>query len=183
MSSRRIALGLSVAAALGAAALLVWRRTRPDPAQVLFAEAIPDWQVERARAGSGAGGEAARAMLRAAVPFPAVAPELARLDEAWPDERAVRASAAALNQALRAAGLRYFLDVQPVNGKPIVLTYAVEREVPWRAGERRVTVIRIRRLDRLNIEMGLYGETDGTQPLVFLDRIESRLVTDLPAAF
>src|SRR5262249_38220413 len=41
----------------------------------------------------------------------------------------------------------------------------------------------IRRLDQLNIEMGLYGETDRSQPLVYLDRVEARLASELPAAF
>jgi hypothetical protein len=55
--------------------------------------------------------------------------------------------------------------------------------VPWRIGTRSVEVLRLRRLDTMNVELALFGETEKGLPVVFLDRIEASLARELPIAF
>ena len=55
--------------------------------------------------------------------------------------------------------------------------------MPWRIGARTVDVLRLRRLDELNIELGMYGATDEGLPVVLLDRIEADLANTLPAMY
>lgn len=164
---------------------LWWRHTHlpPDPARELFRVKLPAWQTERARAWSIANGPAALALLHAARPWPAVAETLRAIDGSWPDDEKVRAAATSANQALRSAGLSYFLDVQTVKEQPIVLSHELRARVSWRIGARSVEVLRLRRLDTMNVELALFGETDKGLPMVFLDRIESSLARELPIVF
>lgn len=174
-------LALAVAVGVGLRA----RRPTTDAAQQLFARTLPHWQVVRAQALARGGTPATDTaeLSTAAQRWPGVAQALARLTAAWPDEASTRAAVADLNAGLHAAALPYFADVQMVQGRPMVLTYTVEARVPWAAGEGRVQVLRLRRLDRLNIEMAMLGETEGSQPLVLMDRLEATLASDLPTAF
>ena len=183
MKARYLLLGL----AISVVAVVGLLRLRRDPLGELFGEALPAWQIARTRPEGVARAEPARRMEKlAARRMPELVPLLALLDIDWPDDAKVRADASEVNAALRRRGVPYFLDVQAIRDQPIVLTYEREAIVPWRleGGEARaVDVIRIRRLDRINIEMGLYGETERSQPLVYLDRVEARLASELPAAF
>lgn len=182
VKARYLIIGATVIAlvALGLA------RLRRDPLRELFAEAIPAWQVARTRPDGAARAEPARRMERlAARRLPALVGLFDRLDGEWPDDAKVRAVASEINAALRAREVPYHLDVQPIREQPIVLTYERQAVVPWRLPEgRAVDVVRIRRLDHLNIEMGLYGEAAVRgEPVVYLDRIEARLADELPRAF
>ena len=85
----------------------------------------------------------------------------------------MRAAAKSVNRALATARLPYFVDIQRVGSQPIALSYELVTRVPWRIGARTVDVLRLRRLDALNIELGMYGATDEGLPVVLLDRIES----------
>ena len=112
-----------------------------------------------------------------------MAEALRGLDAVWPDDDKVRAAVKAANQMLRSAELPYFLEVQTIKDQPIVLSYQLMSRVPWRIGERSVEVLRVRRLDTMNVELALFGETEKGLPLVLLDRIEASLARELPVVF
>jgi hypothetical protein len=179
---RWLLVALGVAAAGGAAAYLA-TRPRPDPARELMRVALPRWQAARARAGSAAGAPEAAALVEAARPWPAVASALDALDRAWPSEPGARAAARSVNAALADARLPYFTDVWALPEGPILLSYDLYGHVPWRVGARAVDVVRVRRLDTLNIQLGLLGVTQEGQASVLLDRIEAALAVDLPAMY
>ena len=90
-----------------------------------------------------------------------------------------RAAAKTVNRALAAAGLPYWVDMQHVGEQPIALSYELVARVPWRIGARTVDVLRLRRINRLNMELGMYGATDEGLPIVLLDRIEAGLAEGL----
>jgi len=154
-----------------------------DPARELFRVTLPAWQTARVRPWSTAGGPAALELLHAAHAWPSLAEALHGLDEAWPDDAKVRAAVKTANQVLRADDLPYFLDVQTIKDQPIVLSYELRARVPWRIGARSVEVLRLRRLDTMNVELALFGETDHGLPMVLLDRIEASLARELPVVF
>ena len=174
-----IGLAVALAAVTGAVAFVKLRR---DPARELFAGSLPAWQTARSR-GVEAGGDAARALLAAAQRWPAVAAALATLDAVWPDAEQCRAAAKAVNRALVAAQLPYVVDIQRVGRTPVALSYELVTSVPWRIGDRSVDVLRLRRLDALNVELAMYGTTDEGLPVVLLDRIESTLADELPLMY
>jgi hypothetical protein len=130
-----------------------------------------------------AGGPTSRTLVASARRWPAVAAAFEAMDQAWPEDKPMRAAVKTANRALAAAQLPYFIDLQRVNELPIALSYELVTRVPWRIGTRTVDVLRLRRLDSLNIELGLYGQTDDGQPVVLLDRIEAGLATTLPAMY
>ena len=66
---------------------------------------------------------------------------------------------------------------------PVALSYQLVTSVPWRIGDRSVDVLRLRRLDTLNVELAMYGATDEGLPVVLLDRIESTLADELPLMY
>jgi hypothetical protein len=156
-------------------------RPRVDPARELMRTELPTWESVRAR--SDAGGPQLAALLARARPWPALAAPLEALDRAWPDEAAMRDASRSLNLALGGAGLPFFTDVWRVGEQPIVLTYQLAARVPWRIGARTVEVMRLRRLDTLNVEFGLLGSTEHGQPVALLDRVEAELAMDLPAMY
>jgi hypothetical protein len=168
-------------AALGIVGVTLARRPRRDPARELMREALPSWEILRAHRGPG--GPALAALLERTRRWPQLAEPLGALDRAWPDEAQLRADAQALNHALASAGLPYFTDVWRVGQQPLLLTYDLAARVPWRIGTRTVEVVRVRRLDTLNVEFGLLGSTEHGQPVTLLDRIEAELATDLPAMY
>src|SRR5205814_2421047 len=131
----------------------------PGPAREMMRHALPAWQSARAR-GDAAGGEAGRALMASARRWPDVAAGFEAIDRAWPRAEPVRAAAKSINHALRDARLPYFVDVQLVEAEPIALSYELCARAPWRIGARSVDVLRLRRLDDLNIEMGMFGATD-----------------------
>lgn len=168
--------------ATGAAVVLValvglWL-TQPKPgAAYLYGQLIPRWQIFRAEELRRTDSPAARAMLAAAQGWPALAEQLRELDRAYPDD--ALAAVARVNGAARAAGVPYWLEVQTIRGRPVLLSHKVERIRHWRAGKRQIEVLYLRRQDPLNIEMGLIGQASSNGPLVFLDRIEDEWAEDL----
>src|SRR5690348_6915044 len=113
--SRNAKLALFMAVAISAAAIVWWKLgARVDPARALFADALPAWQVVRLRPGSVAGNsvEARNAVARIeelAQKWPRVRSELDRITDKWPDEDVVRDAARTLDEALRDAGLAYYV--------------------------------------------------------------------------
>ena len=180
--ARIVMAGLGLAAAIAAGVVVVQRRARPDPARDMMRKTLPAWQTARTHNGP-AGGDASRALFASARPWPDVATAFEAMDHAWPDNTEVRGAARTVNRALAAARLPYFVDIQRVGEQPIALSYELVKRVPWRIGARTVDVLRLRRLDTLNIELGLYGATDEGLPVVLLDRIEAELASALPAMY
>lgn len=158
--------------------IVVWRG-RPDPIRRLFAEQLPVWQLQREKGWIPAGGPELLAMQATLRSYPEVSAALRRLDSAFPDAEAVKAAGEGLSDALFASHLPYYLDPQPVSRKTILLSYTVVGEAVWRAGSQSTFVRRLSRIDRLNVEMGLFGQTERGRAIVLLDRIESNLVKDL----
>jgi hypothetical protein len=178
----RVALATVAAVALAGGAVAAYLRLRPDPAREMMRTTLPAWVVARSHT-EGAGGRAARRLIANARRWPEVAAGFEAMDRAWPDDKQTRAAVKTVNRALAAARLPYFIDMQRVNDQPIALTYELVSRVPWRIGARTVDVLRLRRLDTLNIELGLYGATDDGLPIVLLDRIEAGLAGTLPDMF
>lgn len=170
---------LAVFVVAGAAYGISYYRKRPDPIRQLFVEQLPGWQLKRGKNWVPAGGTELLAMQKALRRYPEVSAALGRLDAAYPDPEAVKAAGEGLSDALFASHLSYYLDPQLIMKKTILLSYAVIGEATWRAGSRSVLVRRLSRLDTINVEMGLRGQTGNGRPLVFLDRIESSLIDDL----
>src|SRR6185503_867489 len=137
--------GALAAIVVAGGGLLAWRRSRPDPAREMMRKALPDWQAARSR-GESAGGPGGRALVASARRWPDVAAGFDALDHAWPREDQVRAAVKAINRALAAARLPYFVDAQRIGEQPIALSYDLVARVPWRIGARTVDVLRLRRL-------------------------------------
>jgi hypothetical protein len=178
----RVAMVAAALVVVAVGAGLVVRRLRPDPAREMMTSEVPAWQTARFR-GQAAAGRTAQALFARARRWPDVAAGFQAMDRAWPGVEPVRAAAKSVNRALAAARLPYFVDVQQVGADPIALSYELIARVPWRIGARTVDVLRLRRLDALNIEMGMYGATDQGLPVVLLDRIEATLAGTLPAMY
>jgi hypothetical protein len=169
-----------VVAALGlAAGLVYWLERGPQGAELLYGERIPAWQIFRSQELRKQDSPAARAMLRAARPWPALATALRELDRLYPDD--VVAAAARVNQTARSAGVPFWLDVQTVKSRGVVLCYRIEGIHAWRSGDRTVEILRLSRVDRLNVELGILGQATSNGPLVFLDRIEDDWAEQLAA--
>ena len=157
---------------------------RPEPVVTLMKTRLSAWQTERGQPDSPAGGPAALELFAAARRWPAVARSFETLDRVWPDEPAVRVAVQSVNQALLGAGLPYLVETWPGPGDcPLVLSHQIIARVPWRIGQRTVEVLRLRRVDTLNVDFAMAGVTDEGAPVVLLDRIEAFLARDVPAAY
>ena len=174
--------GIALAVLVAGGGVAAYRRLRPDPAREMMRKALPGWQSARTHAGQ-AGGEASRELLASARRWPEVAAGFDAMDRAWPKDAEVRAAGKSVNRALAKARLPYFVDIQRVGSQPIALSYELVARVPWRIGARTVDVLRLRRLDELNVELGMYGATDEGLPVVLVERIESELANMLPAMY
>jgi uncharacterized membrane protein YhfC len=167
-------------------------KPKAAPAELLYGRYLPDWQVFRAQ-NSDADSRAAREMIRGAKAWPAVAEDLRRIDENWPDDKRVAESVAALNQHAQLAGLSFWVDAQVVQGRPILLTYKIQKRAVWKLASApdaqanpaptSVEVLQLARLDSLNIEMGLIGQLNAERPLVFMDRVEGSVQDEISRAF
>jgi hypothetical protein len=174
---------VTVTAALAGLGFHLVLRPRVDPARHLIAKVLPAWEAVRGRSGTYAGGPWGRDLVAGARRWPAVATALETLDRVWPEEAPVRDAVRGLNGALAGAALPYAIDVWMVNGRPILLTHTLLARVPWRIGDRTVDVLRLRRLDELNVELGLLGATTEGLPAVMVDRVEAELTRDVRAMF
>ncbi len=182
--SRRPTLIAILCALLGLAAIggVHHYLTRPDPIRVLFAEKFPRWQLKRATGGISPGSAELAAMQKTIRAYPDVSNALAKLDAAFPDAAAVKKTGDLLSDALFDSHLPYYVNPQPIRDSTVLLSYQVVGESTWTTGKESLRVRRLSRLDRINIEMGATGQTDGERAVVFLDRIESQLVLALLAA-
>ena len=179
-SRRRLWLALLGLSLLGAAIYgVTYLRSRPDPIRTLFAQGLPKYQVGRQAGFMPAGGPELQAMQATLRRHPEVVAGLGRLDAAYPDAEAIRGAGEGLSDALFAARLPYYLDPQGVKQTTILLSYAVVSQATWQAGGRSVLLRRLSRLDHLNVEMGLLGQTARGRPIVFMDRIEASAIRDL----
>lgn len=152
----------------------LWLRGRqpekPEaPERRLFRKQLPAVVVAKAR---GNGAAELAACVDAAKPWPGVATALGELDAAWGDADRLRAATKALNAAVREAGLAYWVDPQFPGKRPFLTTYEVLSRASWTGGEARTEVLHVRRLDTLNLELGLLGHAGGDQPAVLRDRME-----------
>jgi hypothetical protein len=139
-------------------------------AELVYMDLIPAWQMFRSNEPLKSDSPAARAMIRAAQAWPSVAAALRALDTSYPDD--VPAHAARLNQAAREADVPYWVDVQTVKGRSILLSYRISSRHAWQSERGPVETVRLRRADSLNVELGLLGQSSPNGPLIFLDRIE-----------
>lgn len=101
---------------------------------------------------------------------------------------AYRAAAVRLNRALLQHELPYYVDADtyPLGGviSPILLSFYVQEHGFYRSGAQEVSVLRLWRLDRLNLVQSKLGYTRASMPhaIVLLDEVENDLVTQiLPA--
>jgi hypothetical protein len=172
-----------VVAAVGGIFLRGAFHPRVDPAKHFVQDLLPRWETQRAQLGSEPGDEAARQLAEAGRAWPGVAEATLALDRAWPDDVGVRASVKTLDAALAAAKLPYLIDVWPTGRGPVLLTHALEGGASWRVGAKTFEVRRLRRLDHLNVVLGLYGVTADGVPAVMLDRVEAGLAVELPLMF
>jgi len=174
----RIRAVCAVAVLAAVCAGVAWlRRPRPEPPErTLFASALPHWSVERLNGREG--GAERRAMLDGAAPWPGLREALEKLADSYDRERPVLLeSVAAVNAAARAAGLAYWVDAPHAAGKQWILSYDVLARSRWTLdGGKSVEVLRVRRLDRVNLEMAFLGHAGGDQPVVLLDRVEAELL-------
>jgi hypothetical protein len=172
-----------VAAAATGIGAYVWLRPKSDPTLEMMRSAFPAWQAARGRRGSEPGGPAAQALFAQARGWPQLASAFATLDRVWPDQDGVSGALKTVNQALANAGLPYFINAYSIGERPFVLSYRLVARVAWRIGPRSVDVLRLQRLDTLNIELGLLGSTEAGLPVVMLDRLEAMLAKDLPVMY
>lgn len=182
---RVLVFGLSGFLLAGGVALYLWK-SRPvpeDPARVLFRQAIPEYALSRSRRSGGDGKRERDALFAAAARVPVLAPSLEALVAAWPDERGVKDAVADLDDRARQAALPYWIDAQSWNGFPLLLSYDLAGLSRWSTSERAVEVLRVRRLDAVNVEMGLLGHNGGERAVVLLDRVEAEVMDVLDRAY
>ncbi len=103
-------------------------------------------------------------------------------------ENQYRAAAVGLNRALAQEKLPYYVDADtyPLGGvsSPILLSFYVQERGLYKSAQREVSVLRLWRLDRLNLVQSKLGYTRASIPyaIVLLDEVENDLVTQiLPA--
>ncbi len=164
------------------------RRDGSGPAEVAEAERALDEARDRALAPDvrQALGEGAAPRLEALLATARVA-AAGDADAGSASDDAFFDALGALDDALAAAGLGYFVDgdILADRGGPRRLTLAyffeVERVVVFASGERRVRALEIRRIDHLNWTHTLLGFTRPhlSQALVMLDAIDQQLSTYL----
>jgi hypothetical protein len=168
--------GIAVVATVAVVVFVLGSRKSPGPDE-LYTHLIPAWQIFRSQELRKTDSPAAKAMLRAAQAWPELSASLRELDRGYPD--GVTAILAHVNQTARKVGVPYWLDAKPVKGWPVLLSHHVEQIHHWTAAGKSVEVIHLRRVDQINVELGLIGQASYNGPLVFLDRIEDEWVDEL----
>jgi hypothetical protein len=173
-----------VVIALVAAGAGAWWFTRPKvvpeaPQRFLFRKQLITWVISRAR-GEASAPKDLETCVAAAQPWPEVAKAIAALDPAWDDRDALKAATKELNRATHAAGLDYWVDPQFPSGKPLLTTYDVLSRAKWVGeGDAHTEAIHVRRLDTINLELGLLGHAGGDQPAILRDRIDVSVMDKL----
>lgn len=196
----RLLLGLTSACvlALGIAFAVHWL-TRPfEPSQTPEGRAFEhDFTALSIALANGDSDSARRklATFRAEPSLVPVAASLGQLVEASAKVRGdlrhldpYRAAGVALNKKLEEAKLPFFVDTDlfPIGGKvsPILLSFYVQERATYRSGDKDIPVLRLWRLDHMNVAQSKLGYTSASSPyaVVLLDLVERDLVTQiLPA--
>ncbi|MGV3621865.1 MAG: hypothetical protein ACO1OB_13660 [Archangium sp.] len=179
---KRAALGV-VVLALGVG---VWRLVTPTksneaPARLLFRQVFPDWQVARSR------GEAPKqfeTLQLAADSWPSLKPAFDDLEAAWPEREAVTTASYRLNDLARDAGLDFWVDPMFVGRATVITTYEILERVNWSVVSDggipdTIEALHVRRLDGINLEVGLLGHASGSQPAILRDRVEVSVLNRL----
>lgn len=156
---------------------------KPEPPErTLFRKQLVTWVIAQARHDLSAP-DALATCVTAAQPWPEVAKAIEALPAAWNDRDALHAATKNLNRAARASGLAFWVDPQFPDGNPILTTYEVLRRSTWvieaELPPNVVEVIQVRRLDTLNLVLGLLGHAGGDQPAVLRDRVEMAVLDKL----
>jgi len=165
----------AVLLAVAGSAAWFFLRTPPKkpeaPERTLFRSQLPAWSIARSRS---EGPAELATCLETAKPWPAVAAAIEKLPDAWNDKDEMKAAVRAINEAARGAGLKYWVDPQFLRNGPIFTTYDVLGRAQWKGGPGSATVevLHVRRLDTVNIELGVLGHAGGDQPAVLRDRME-----------
>lgn len=155
------------------------KREKPEaPQRTLFRKQLPAWVASRSRNDVGAP-ELLATCVKTAEPWPGVAAALEKLPAAWDDEDALRAATKELNQALRAASLAFWVDLQFPRRRPILTTYEILGRATWRSDDATTETLHVRRLDTLNLALGALGHASGDQPAILRDRVELMVMTKL----
>ncbi|MGC4114252.1 MAG: hypothetical protein QM765_06465 [Myxococcales bacterium] len=183
--ARRIAFVAVLLVAAGAGGLWWSRRSQPPPPpppeRVLFERKIPGWATAKARKDMPfAELQAAKDLAK---PWPAIVEALEAIDRAWPSEEKTKAAVASLNEAAGEAGLAYWVDVVVYAKLPYLLTYDVLARSTWELEGKRKLLLRVRRLDHVNIEMGYLGHAGGDVPVVLVDRLEPSVMESIEKSF
>lgn len=157
----------------------VWRFMAPAksseaPARFLFRKLLPNWEVERSR---GFAPEQFDALQKAAEPWPALKTSFDELEAAWPEREGITVASHRLNLVARDAGLDFWVDPMFPGRATVITTYEILERVNWSVVSDggvadSIEAIHVRRLDGINLEMGLLGHASGSQPAILRDRIE-----------
>lgn len=183
--ARRLAVAIALLAACAGAAFAWLRRSQPPPPpppeRLLFERKILGWATAKARKDMPfAELEAAKDLAK---PWPAIVAALDEVDRAWPSEEKTKVAVAKLNEAARAAGLSYWVDVVAYRDIPYLLTYEVLARSVWELEGKAKLLLRVRRLDHVNIEMGYLGHASGDVPVVLVDRLEPAVMESVAKAY
>lgn len=170
---------------LAGAAAAWWSSRRSQevpeaPARTLFRKQLPAWVAAQDRNAIEAP-ERLAACVVTAQPWPPVAAALEKLPGAWGDEPQLRAVTKELNEALHAASLDYWVDPQFLGRRPILTTYEILGRSTWRSDTASTEALHVRRLDTLNLALGLLGHAGGDHPAILRDRVEVMVMTKLSA--
>ena len=150
------------------------------PERLLFRKQLPAWVAARDRSELGAT-PYLETCLATAQPWPGVAAALEKLPGAWTSEEELRAATKELNDALHAASLDSWVDPQFINRRPILTTYDILGRATWRTDTASTEALHVRRLDTLNLGLGMLGHASGDHPAILRDRVEVMVMTKLSA--
>jgi hypothetical protein len=156
-------------------------QAKPEtPQRFLFRKQLPTWSAARDRSELAAA-PYFESCLAAAQPWPGVATALEKIPPAWGSKTELRAATKELNEALHQASLDFWVDPQFFYGRPILTTYEILSRSTWRTDTASTEALHVRRLDTLNLGLGMLGHASGDHPAILRDRIEVMVMTRLSA--